>query len=248
MTSQTPPSPSRSGLRWPRLVIATVIAAIGIAGFAALGTWQVHRLHWKLDLIARVDARVHADPVAAPGPEAWPAITAEADEYRRVSLSGHYLNDQTVEIYTPSDYGPGDWILTPLARDDGTVVMINRGVVPEDRAKADDYDRPEGPVTVVGLLRMSEDHRWLFAQENDPANGTWYRRDIGSITAAKGFDRAAPYFVDAEATDPDAWPRGGKTVVAFRNSHLSYALTWYALMVLVAGGYVLVLRTELKRR
>jgi surfeit locus 1 family protein len=55
----------------------------------------------------------------------------------------------------------------------------------------------------------------------------------------------APYFVDAEA-DPSIsaetadYPVRGLTVIAFPNSHLVYALTWYglALMVLVAAWYV----------
>lgn len=240
---------SLPAIRWPRLMIVTLIALIGVGGFARLGIWQVHRLHWKLDLIERVEARVDADPVPAPGPEAWPAITAASDEYRRVSLQGQFRNDQTVLIYTPSDFGPADWVLTPLERDDGTVVMINRGLVPEDLALAGSFDAaPEGEVMVTGLLRISEDKGWLFSRKNDPENGKWYRRDIGSITSAKGLERAAPYFVDQQLGDPKAWPRGGQTVVSFRNAHLNYALTWFALSLLVLGAWVFVLWTELRRR
>ncbi len=39
------------------------------AGFIALGVWQVQRLGWKEDLIARVDVRVHAAPVTPPAPD-----------------------------------------------------------------------------------------------------------------------------------------------------------------------------------
>ncbi|WP_029375388.1 SURF1 family protein [Oceanicola sp. S124] len=241
---------SQARIRWPSLMIATLIAVIGIAGFTSLGVWQVQRLHWKLDLIERVDARIHAAPLPAPGPEDWQAI-ASADgagaEYTRVTLRGEYLHREEALIYTPSDYGPAFWVLTPLRRDDGTVVLVNRGVVPEAEGRAGDLLRPEGEVTVTGLLRLSEDHRWLFARKNDPEAGTWYRRDVGSITTAKGFDRAAPYFVDAERQGDD-WPRGGRTVVSFRNAHLSYALTWFALAAVVAVGYGLVLRMELRRR
>ncbi|NVK60575.1 MAG: SURF1 family protein, partial [Rhodobacteraceae bacterium] len=101
--------------------------------------------------------------------------------------------------------------------------------------------------TVTGLLRISESEGWLFSRDNDPENGLWYRRDIGSITAARGYGDAAPYFVDEEATAPGRWPSGGRTVVSFRNSHLSYALTWFALALMVAGAYGLVLRQELRR-
>ncbi|WP_460273577.1 SURF1 family protein [Celeribacter sp. ULVN23_4] len=229
-----------------RIVLVTIIAAIGIAGFMSLGIWQVKRLHWKLDLIERVDARVHAAPVPAPGPTLWSAITREKDEYTRVTLTGTFLNDEEVLIYTPSDYGPGDWVLTPLELSDGSIVMINRGVVPQEQAMAGDFSRIDGETTVTGLLRISEHKGWLFSQDNDPENGNWYRRDIESITEAKGYDQAAPYFVDQDLTDPTGWPRGGKTVVQFRNSHLSYAITWFALAALVLGGYGLFLRNELR--
>jgi Uncharacterized conserved protein len=229
-----------------RLIIVLIIAALGIAGFSSLGIWQVKRLHWKLDLIERVDARIHAAPVPAPGPADWLTITREKDEYTRVTLTGTFLNDEEVLIYTPSDFGPGNWVLTPLQRTDGSIVMVNRGIVPQDRASSGDFTRIEGETTVTGLLRMSEDKGWLFSQDNDPENGTWYRRDIGSITSAKGFDKAAPYFVDQELTDPSGWPRGGQTVVSFRNAHLSYAITWFALALVVALGVVLVLRHEYK--
>lgn len=238
------PSPHRPA----RLIVTALLAALGIAGFSALGVWQIERLHWKRDLIARVDARIHAEPAPAPGPADWPAISAESAEYRRVTLSGEFLGDKTVLIYTPSDYGPADWVLTPLARDDGTVVMVNRGVVPDDIARAGGVTTPEGPVTVTGLLRISEDRGWLFSRENDPAARKWYRRDIGSITETLGLSPAAPYFVDAELGDAAAWPRGGQTVVAFRNAHLSYALTWFALAAVVALGAGLVVRQELRGR
>ena len=40
----------------------------------------------------------------------------------------------------------------------------------------------------------------------------------------------APYFIDSDASpNPGGLPVGGLTVVRFRNSHLSYALTWFAL-------------------
>ena len=59
----------------------------------------------------------------------------------------------------------------------------------------------------------------------------------------------APYFIDADATpNPGGWPRGGLTVVRFANSHLVYALTWFGLALMSAGGAVLWLREERCRR
>lgn len=240
------PSAPVSAPRWPRLIILALITAALCAAFSALGLWQVERLAWKRDLIARVTERVDAAPVAAPGPADWPGITAETAEYRRVTLTGQFLNDQEVQIYTPSDFGPAYWVLTPLLQGDGTVVMINRGLVTEDYRDPASRPAPQGVQTVTGLLRISEDKGWLFARENRPDEGLWYRRAIGSITAAKGLSPAAPYFVDQELTAPDSWPRGGQTVLKFRNSHLSYALTWFGLALLTLVCAALVLRHELR--
>ncbi|WP_150297230.1 SURF1 family protein [Salipiger aestuarii] len=231
-------------LRWPRLILVSLFAAVLLTGFMRLGVWQVQRLHWKLDLIERVDARIHASPVPAPAADA--EVSREGDEYTRVTLTGTYLNDDEVLIYTPSDFGPAYWVLTPLQRDDGSVVMINRGVVPQQDGEAAGFVRIDGETTVTGLLRMSEDEGWLFSRDNNPQERLWYRRDIGSITRAMGFDVAAPYFIDQELTLPGAWPRGGMTVVRFRNAHLGYALTWFALALVVVAGYGLLLRYELR--
>ncbi|MCT6562905.1 SURF1 family cytochrome oxidase biogenesis protein, partial [Staphylococcus aureus] len=65
-----------------------MLAFVGIAlflGFMALGTWQVQRRAWKLDLIERVEQRVHSAPVAVPEPAQWPQINAASHEYLPVT-------------------------------------------------------------------------------------------------------------------------------------------------------------------
>ena len=231
------------GLLRPRVLIATLLALVVTGVFVVLGIWQVERLHWKLDLIARVDQRVHAPAVPAPAEDRWAGVTREADEYRHVELTGEFVNADEVQIYVPTKHGPGYWVMTPLKRDDGTYVMVNRGFVPENLKSPESRKAPEGQVTVKGLLRISEDKGWLFSRANDPEHKTWYRRDIGSITSTFGLSPAAPYFVDEElGTDPEAYPRGGLTVIEFRNSHLSYAITWFAMALLTLVGYAVVLR------
>ena len=98
------------------LIVLAVGAALFFAVFMALGTWQVQRLHWKLDLIERVNQRVHAPAVAAPGPERWSQITAASDEYRHVRVTGSFLHDRTAKVQAVTELGSGYWLLTPLAR------------------------------------------------------------------------------------------------------------------------------------
>ena len=227
-----------------KFLILTAIAAILFAGFTALGIWQVYRLQWKLDLIAAVDARVEAPAVPAPG--VGETVTREDDAYRHVSVTGRYIEAAQTLIYYPTQLGAGYFVMTPLLRDDGSYVLINRGFVPEGRQdNPANYRAPEGEVTVAGLLRMPESKGWLFSRANDPVDGKWYRRDVASIMGTRGLVPFAPYFIDAEASGPTGkLPIGGLTVVTFRNAHLSYALTWFAMALGTLALYVFVLRYE----
>ena len=62
------------------------------------------------------------------------------------------------------------------------------------------------------------------------------RPDSRAIGAAKGLERLAPFYVEADATpNPGGWPQGGQTRLELPNNHLQYALTWYGIaLTLVA--------------
>ncbi len=236
-------------------VLATlaVLAALLFTGFFALGTWQIERRAWKLDLIARVEERAHAPATALPTPELWPRISAAADEYRRVHATGTFLHDHETLVQASTGLGSGFWVLTPLRMADGAVVLINRGFVPPERREraTRQENEPAGPITVTGLLRMSEPGGG-FLRSNDPAGKRWYSRDVQAIAAAQGLAAVAPFFVDADdATGGSArptWPVAGLTVISFHNSHLVYAVTWYGLALMVAGAAYYVGREESRLR
>lgn len=239
------PAPSRRGLG-PILV---VIGMLLIVLFAGLGSWQVYRLQWKLALIERVNARVHAAPVAPPPAAHWAQVNVQSDEYRHVRLSGTYLYDYTTAVQALSELGSGYWLLTPLCTPDGSIVLVNRGFVPMEEGGPKHYPlrHAQGPacpadgspVTITGLLRISEPGGG-FLRNNDPAGNRWYSRDVAAIASAHGLTDVAPYFIDAgkrqDPLDAPDHPVGGLTVIAFHNNHLVYALTWYALALMVAAA------------
>lgn len=220
------------------------------AVFIGLGTWQVKRLHWKLDLIARVDARVHAPPQPAPGPSTWSSINANDDEYRHVRIAGTLMNDKETQVYAVTNLGPGFWVLTPMKSADGTITWINRGFVPTD--KRNPKTRPEGeistPTTITGLLRINEPKGTLL-RSNVPQDERWYSRDVAAMAAARGLTDVAPYFIDADSQpNPGGSPVGGLTQIVFPNSHLVYAFTWFGMAIMSFGmtGYLVFLERKRK--
>ena len=232
-------------------IVVTACALIAIAGFLALGIWQVQRRTWKLDLIAATEQRVHAAPVNVPEPAAWSTITAKKEAYRHVQLTGTYLPEHSVRVQAVTDLGAGFWLMTPLRQESGAIVLINRGFVlarqstagADQAACSNGASNPRAQSTVTGLLRMSEP-RGAFLRDNDPPAHRWYSRDIAAIANQQRLQQVAPFFIDADAepnqrnrTPSSDCPIGGLTVIDFHNNHLVYAVTWFALALMVAGAF-----------
>ncbi|WP_431323892.1 SURF1 family protein [Rhizobium sp. YTU87027] len=233
-----------------RLAIFCGLMVVLIAALVSLGVWQVERLSWKEDLIARVDQRVHQVPVPAPARAEWGQVTRGADEYRHVTAEGILQNDKETLIYASTTLGAGYWVIAPLKLADGTSILINRGFVPTDRR--DPATRSKGqiatPVKITGLLRITEPKGTLI-RSNDPADDRWYSRDVAAIADRRHVADVAPYFVDADATpNPGGLPVGGLTQIAFPNNHLVYAMTWFALAIMAAGLLVFVVHGEMRAR
>ena len=210
-----------------------LLCLFGFILFSSLGVWQIERRAWKLDLIKRVDARVTAEPVTAPTRLTNP----RDDEYRHVRASGTFLHDRETLVDALTDRGAGYWVVTPLRTVNG-IVLVNRGFVPPGQKP----DRSADEAKVTGLLRLSEPGG-RFLRPNRPAHGRYYSRDVAAIARARSLGEVAPYFIDADATpNPGGYPVGGLTVVTFRNMHLAYALTWFALAALSLFGLQFLLR------
>ena len=214
------------------------LAALGTAGLIALGVWQIERREWKLALIERVGQRIHAAPIAAPGPPRWPSLDRRNAEYLRVTATGHFLQGRETLVRAVTTLGGGFWVLAPFQTSDGFVVLVNRGFIPPDRrdpASRKNAVSTADPTAVTGLLRITEPGGG-FLRANVPAEERWYSRDVAAISHARILSDTAPYFIDADANPEGApWPVGGLTVITFPNNHLLYAVTWFGLALMVAA-------------
>lgn len=207
-----------------------------LAVLLSLGVWQVNRLHWKLGLIAQVNRNLTLPPVSLDT-----ALTlGKTAEYRRVALTGRFEHAKEAYVYGIVGGAPAYHVVTPLVTETGRMLLVDRGIVPDElRAPV---TRKAGQVTglqhVVGVWR-TPDQPGAFTPEPDAAHRIWYSRDVKSIAAADHVTLAALVMVEADATsNPGGWPKGGQTVVTFRNEHLSYAVTWFGLAATLVGVYI----------
>jgi surfeit locus 1 family protein len=227
---------------WLGAAIPALLAFIVLVG---LGTWQVQRKAWKEALIASLTERLAAAPVALPAAATWPKLDPADDEYRRVKFTAQFDHAAEALVYgaasafRPDVSGPGDWVFTPARLPDGSIVMVDRGFVPDGRQdpKARAEGQIAGPTEIVGALRWPETRHW-FTPNDDAAHNLWFTRDPQAMAAAKGLGAAAPFYVEQEApVPPGGLPSPGKIVVNLPNNHLQYIITWYGLAAALAGVF-----------
>jgi len=213
----------------------TVACALLFAILCGLGTWQLERLQWKLALIATVNGHMAAPPVSL---DQIVAMKPDDAQYRRVTLSGRFDHAKEAFIFTTDASGAAVYhVLTPFRTGQGKVLMVDRGEVPKEQLDpaSRTEGNPMGEVQVTGVWR-APDAPGAFTPPPDIAHRIWYARDLASIAAADHLTLAAPVVIEADATpNPGGWPKGGQTVVSFRNQHLSYAVTWFGLAIVLLG-------------
>jgi surfeit locus 1 family protein len=215
----------------------TLFGGLLFAILVWLGVWQLERLQWKLALIASVNANLAAPPVTL-----GHAMLAGAvgSQYHRVRMDGRFDNTKEAYVFTTGpDGGPVYHVVTPFETAFGTF-LVDRGLVPIEKRdpatrRAGELD---GPTQIVGVWRIP-DAPGAFTPAPDASHRVWYARDLVGIAQADRVKLVEPVIVEADAaTNPGGWPKGGQTQVTFRNEHLQYAITWFALAAGLLGVYL----------
>ncbi|KAM6985900.1 surfeit locus protein 1 [Aplochiton taeniatus] len=222
-----------SFLKWLLLLIP--ISTFG------LGTWQVKRRQWKLQLIADLRSLTTAEPIPLP----IDPLELNHLEFRRVKTRGRYDHSKEMYILPRSPVDPekeareagqlsssgetGANIVTPFyCTDLGITILVNRGYVPKRRIRPETRTKGqvEEEVEVVGVVRLTE-QRKPFVPQNDVERNRWHFRDLEAMAQVSG---AETIFIDADlASTIPGGPIGGQTRVTLRNEHIQYIMTWYGL-------------------
>lgn len=219
---------------WPTLFTISALIVL-----LALGTWQLYRLQWKNNIISEIEYKTSLTPIDLP----TTIDNMEDFEYRIVNVSGEFLHDKEVHLFT----GPrvhrgksGYNILTPMKRADGSYILVDRGWVPSTMKNSNDRF-VEGEVTIEGMIHKGE-HKGRFTMDNNLKDNIWFWIDIDRIKRETGLE-LPNYYIRAVRHADDAWepivPIAGDIVVKRRNDHLQYAITWYSFAIILLVIYFL---------
>lgn len=218
----------------------TILAVLAFAALCALGTWQLRRLAWKQDMVARVAAARTADPKPV-------AMVLEAGErgadvdFTRVEIACPGLASAPwAELYSLKEGQPGARLISPCRLPAGrwSTILVDRGFVSETisaRPPVDAADRRS--IRVVGVLREPGQPS-PFVAKRDPG-GRFHSREVGPIARSLGAERPAPWMLMAETSSNQEWRalQPSALPTGLSNRHLEYAVTWFGLAAALAGVY-----------
>jgi len=205
---------------------------IGTGGFCVLiglGVWQTSKVAAKNRVIADAEQRLLAAPRALPE-----TPDEERDNYKRVKVEGQFVNDEESYFLTSQTLkGPGFDVIVPFETTDGRRILVDRGYVPQrlrDPASRKETTI-EGVTVVEGVLRWPDDtSAWTL--DADLGKREFYSRSVAPLADMMKTEQV---MVMASETGGNDWPRGSKAQVNIRNSHLPYAIQWFA----IAGVWLL---------
>ncbi len=219
---------------WPTLITLPLVVAMVWLGF-----WQLQRLEWKRALIETMESRRAAPAIALPSSATGGKIDAEALDYRRVRAKGRLHHDKEIHLIAHTAVGRlGYHVITPLEREDGAFVLVNRGWVPTELKTPETRlaGQAPGELEITGIARLPWEGGG-FVPDNDRLKNVWFYGDLAAMARHLELAPVAPVFIEADASpNPGGWPLGGQTRLSLSNDHLGYALTWFVL----AGALIII--------
>ncbi|MBN8981455.1 MAG: SURF1 family protein, partial [Rhizobiales bacterium] len=189
----------------PRGAIGLALIALAmVCVLVLLGIWQLHRKDEKRALIAALTERLAAAPVALPPKSQWRNLTPANDEFTRVTVEATLDSKSDAKVYSSGSAlrtdisGLGTFVFAPARLKDGSVVVVDRGFVP-DGASAD--PTPPQVYKLTGYIRFPEKSGW-FTPHEDASKRLWFVRDPLAMASANDWGEVAPFYIDLESQVP----------------------------------------------
>ena len=196
-----------------------------ISVFIALGSWQIIRLNWKLELINQIETSLKDSPVSL-------ASSIEKN-YLRIKTNGSIDFEKQIYLYNLNEKGePGFEVINPLIINNQNY-LLNRGWIPFDK-KNDEIINNVKENNIVGILRKQVKAN-RFKPKNDVFENYWFtlnRDDIFNFTGKK----FSPFII--YLSNKNELPKPKLITANISNNHKKYAITWFSLAISILLLYL----------
>jgi surfeit locus 1 family protein len=202
-----------------------------ISIFIALGSWQLVRLNWKLEILNKIDVSLKKEPVDL--------IANLPEDYLKIKTSGVIDFDKQIYLYSLNEKGaPGFNVINPIIIDNENF-LLNRGWIPFDKKNTKEINIFDHK-NILGTLKK-QTKASKFKPTNDIKNNYWFtldRNDIFQYTN-KNF---SPFII--YLNNNLELPKPKIITVNIPNSHKKYAITWFSLALSIFFFYLYVRKNK----
>ena len=209
----------------------SIFVFLFISIFIALGSWQLVRLNWKLEILNKIDLSLKKEPVNL--------IVKRHEDYLKIKTSGVIDFNKQIYLYSLNEKGvPGFNVINPI-RVDNKNFLLNRGWIPFDKKNSKEINIFDDKIILGTLKKQTKASK--FKPENDIKNNYWFsldRNDIFKYTN-KNF---SPYII--YLNNNLELPRPKIITVNIPNSHKKYAITWFSLALSIFFFYLYVRKNK----
>jgi len=191
----------------------------------SLGSWQLYRLNWKLNLISEIEDSLKNDPVEL--------SKSDKKNYLRIKTSGQIDFDKQIYLYNLNKSGkPGFEVINPILIENENY-LINRGWISFDQKDQSEINFVNED-KIIGTLKL-QTKASTFKPENDIENNYWFtlnREDVFKYTG-KNFSNFIIY-LNGDYRTPEP-----KVITAnISNNHKKYAITWFSMAISILLIYL----------
>ena len=191
----------------------------------SLGSWQLYRLNWKLNLIEEIENSLIKNPIEL--------STINKKNFLKIKTSGEIDFDKQIYLYNLNESGkPGFEVINPILINNENY-LINRGWIPFDKKNQSEIDLIDED-KIVGTLKLQSKAN-SFKPDNDIDKNYWFtldREDVFKYTG-KNFSNFVIYLNgDYKIPKP-------KVITAnISNNHKKYAITWFSMAISILLIYL----------
>ncbi len=196
-----------------------------ISVFLALGSWQIIRLNWKLELINQIETSLKDIPVNL--------SNSKHKNYLRIKTRGSIDFEKQIYLYNLNEKGkPGFEVINPLKVGNNNY-LLNRGWIPFNK-KEDETINIIDENYINGVLKKQIKPN-MFKPENDLSENYWFTLDRDDIFKFTG-KNFSPYVIYLSGNNE--FPKPKSITANISNNHKKYALTWFSLAISILLIYL----------
>ncbi|WP_314880300.1 SURF1 family protein [Corynebacterium durum] len=226
---------------------AAAVLIFAYFAFTVLAPWQLHKNEAKTERNHNIEAAFETDPVPLSEIFTTRGKVADGKEWRRVSMTGHYLPESEVLLrLRPVNSSPAFQALTPFRLNSGEIMLVNRGFVPANQDNVPDIPAaPSEEVTIVGYARLDEpppSHEPLTDQGRLQVSGINSQQiaDLTHLELGKDYVQLS----DGQPGTLSAIPLPQLD----SGPHLSYGIQWIAFGIMAPLGLGYFVWAEMRER